>query len=166
MNRRNAFYGPDRRPRRLGAVLEGKVQIIREDEDGARTILAGAGPGELFAEAFACAGGATLPVSVLAMTPCEVLLIEPGRIATGCAATCACHSRLIANMLTVLADKNLFLNRRLGHLSKRSTRDKLLSYLEEQAAGRADEFAIPFTRPSWPIICAWNAAPCPRCSPA
>ena len=37
---------------RLGAVLEGKVQIIREDEDGARTILAGAGPGELFAEAF------------------------------------------------------------------------------------------------------------------
>ena len=131
---------------RLGAVLEGKVQIIREDEDGTRTILAGAGPGELFAEAFACAGGATLPVSVLAMTPCEVLLIEPGRIATGCSATCACHSRLIANMLTVLADKNLFLNRRLGHLSKRSTRDKLLSYLEEQAAGRADEFAIPFTR--------------------
>ena len=131
---------------RLGAVLEGKVQIIREDEDGTRTILAGAGPGELFAEAFACAGGATLPVSVLAMTPCEVLLIEPGRIATGCSATCACHSRLIANMLTVLADKNLFLNRRLGHLSKRSTRDKLLSYLEEQAAGRADEFTIPFTR--------------------
>lgn len=131
---------------RLGAVLEGRVQVIREDEDGNRTIVAGLEPGDLFAEAFACAGGALLPVSVLAVTPCEVLFLDPGRIVTGCASTCACHARLIANMLAVLADKNLLLNRRLGHLSQRSTRDKLLSYLREQAPGGAGEFTIPFTR--------------------
>lgn len=131
---------------RLGVVLEGRAQVIREDEDGNRTILAEAQPGDLFAEAFACAGGAMLPVSVLAVTPCEVLLLESCRIMTGCASTCACHARLMANMLAVLAGKNLFLNRRLGHLSRRSTRNKLLSYLEEQAAGHRGEFSIPFTR--------------------
>ena len=50
-------------------------------------------------------------------------------------------------MLAVLADKNLLLNRRLGHLAKRTTREKLLSYLHEQAqlAG-STSFDIPFDR--------------------
>lgn len=50
-------------------------------------------------------------------------------------------------MLAVLADKNLLLNRRLRHLSKRTTREKLLSYLSEEAAAHGGrEFDIPFDR--------------------
>ena len=50
-------------------------------------------------------------------------------------------------MLAVVADKNLMLNRRLGHLSKRSTREKLLSYLSEQATLHdSADFYIPFDR--------------------
>ena len=50
-------------------------------------------------------------------------------------------------MLAVVAEKALFLNRRLGHLSRRTTREKLLSYLAEQAERAGSRtFAIPFNR--------------------
>ena len=55
--------------RYVGVVLSGQVQILQEDYYGNRSILGRAGPGELFGEAFACAGVAALPVSVIAALP-------------------------------------------------------------------------------------------------
>ena len=37
-----------------GVVLAGEVELLQEDFWGNRNLLAAAGPGELFAEAFAC----------------------------------------------------------------------------------------------------------------
>ena len=118
---------------RVGVLLEGRAQVLREEFSGARTILTALAPGDLFAEAFACAsgGGRTLPVSVLATSDCRVLLIDYRKIITSCPSACDFHARLVRNMLAVLADKNLLLNRRLRHLSKRTTREKLLSYAAE-----------------------------------
>lgn len=134
---------------RVGILLEGGAQVVREEFSGARTIVTGLEPGNLFAEAFACASGGerTLPVSVTATADSAVLLIDYRRIVTACPSACVFHTRLIQNMLAVLADKNLLLNRRLRHLSKRTTREKLLSYLSEQAAlHHSAEFDIPFDR--------------------
>ena len=47
-----------------GVVLAGEVELLQEDFWGNRNLLAAAGPGELFAEAFACVQ-ARAPVSVL-----------------------------------------------------------------------------------------------------
>ncbi len=133
----------------VGVLLRGRAQVVREDYAGNRTILAQLAPGELFAEVFACASGGTttLPISVLSVTESEVLLLDYRRIIASCTSACAYHTKLIANMLSVLASKSLFLNCRLGHLSKRTTREKLLSYLEEQAAFHNSRcFAIEFNR--------------------
>lgn len=46
--------------------------------------LAGPGPGDLFAEAFACAGVLRLPVSVEACEPTDVLLLDAGRLSAVC----------------------------------------------------------------------------------
>ena len=135
--------------KRLGVVLSGRVQVVREHVDGNRTIITELKPGDLFGEAYACASGAvkTVPISVISVTASVVLLLDYQKVVTLCPQSCPFHSRLIHNMLAILADKNLLLNRRLGHLSKRSTREKILSYLYEQAAlsGRA-AFSIPFNR--------------------
>ena len=64
----------------MGLVLHGSVQIVQEDFYGNRHIIAALGPGELFAEAFACAGIASLPVSVFAVQECTVLLLDAARI--------------------------------------------------------------------------------------
>jgi len=141
----------------LGAVLTGQVQVSRTKADGQRVVMGEIRPGGLFAESFACAraeslpvtvtAGARLPVPATGPADAAVLLIDCGRISAPCSAACTFHTRLISNLLQVLAEKNLSLAGKLGHLSGRTIRERLLSYLEEQAArtGRAT-VTVPFDR--------------------
>ena len=134
---------------RVGILLEGRAQVVREELSGSRTILTGLEPADLFAEAFVCASGGnrTLPVSVFSVTDSAVLLLDYRRIISSGPESCAFHDQLVENMLAVMAGKNLMLNRRIGHLSRRTTREKLLSYLSEQAAlCGSTEFDISFDR--------------------
>lgn len=131
----------------VGIVLEGAVRIVRNDFYGNRTIQAVLQPGELFGEAFACAGVRRLPVSAEAAEPGRILLIRLEGIITACERACPFHSRVALNLLRVMAEKNLLLNRKLEITSRRTTRDKLMAYLSAQAkrAG-SDSFVIPFDR--------------------
>lgn len=131
----------------VGVLLSGSARVFREDYAGNREIVAALVPGDLFAEVFVFAGLAVMPVSVEASEDCAVLWIDGRRIARPCERACRFHSRLLENMLGILAQKNLLQNRKLEHLSKRTTREKLLSYLGEQArlAG-SGTFTIPFNR--------------------
>ena len=131
----------------FGVVITGKVMIIQEDFWGNRNILAAVGAGHCFAETFACSPGAVLNVSVIAETNVQVLFLNVKRILTTCPSTCSHHSRMIRNLLSELAEKNLRLNENITHLGQRSRRAKILSYLsaEAQRHGSA-EFDIAFSR--------------------
>ena len=133
--------------RYVGIVLSGQVQIVQGDYYGNRSILGRAGEGELFGEAFACAGVEALPVSVLAAERSDIMLLECGRITTSCCNACAFHSRMIVNLLRVMAAKNLQFHQKIQITSRRTTREKLMSYLMAQARMRqASQFTIPFDR--------------------
>ena len=131
----------------FGLVITRKVLIIQEDFWGNRNILAAVGAGHCFAETFACSPGAVLNVSVMAQTNVQVLFLNVKRILTTCPSTCSHHSRMIRNLLSELAEKNLRLNEKITHLGQRSRRAKILSYLsaEAQRHGSA-EFDIAFSR--------------------
>lgn len=131
----------------FGLVITGKVMIIQEDFWGNRNILAVVGAGHCFAETFACSPGAVLNVSVIAETNVQVLFLNVKRILTTCPSTCSHHNRMIRNLLSELAEKNLRLNEKITHLGQRSRRAKILSYLsaEAQRHGSA-EFDIAFSR--------------------
>ena len=131
----------------VGIVLSGSVQIVKVDYYGNRSIVARAEPGELFAESFACAGAAELPVSAVADTETAVMLIDCKRILTSCSNACAFHTRMIHNLLRVVALKNLQLNQKIEVTAKRTTREKLMAYLVSQAKQQGtDSFQIPFDR--------------------
>lgn len=132
---------------RVGIVLEGSAQVVRDDVFGNRTILTGLGVGDMFGETFACANVEMLPVSVIATDACVILLLDYRKIITTCSASCSFHNRMIENMLQILAAKNLILNRKIEAVSAHSTREKLLVYLAGQSgeAGSA-KFEIPFNR--------------------
>lgn len=131
----------------VGIVLSGGVQVVREDYYGNRTILAALGPGELFGEVYACAGTETLPVSVLAVKDSVVLLLDCKRVLTSCSSACRFHSRLVSNLLQVVARKNLMLNEKIRIMSRRTTREKLMAYLMDQAKEQGTgEFTIPLDR--------------------
>ena len=120
----------------LGLVLSGTVHIIREDFWGRRSIVGLAGEGEVFAESYALAGE-PLEVSVLADGDGEALFLDAGRLT----------ERLSANLLALLAEKNLTLTGKMRHMAKPTTREKLLSYLSAQAArAGGPEFDIPLDR--------------------
>ncbi|MGN0994488.1 MAG: Crp/Fnr family transcriptional regulator [Butyricicoccus sp.] len=133
--------------RYIGVVLTGGVQVVREDYYGNRSILARLAPGELFAESFACAGVPAMPVSVIAAADSAVLLLDCRRITAPCSRACTFHSKLIFNLLQVVARKNLAFHQRLEITARRTTREKLMAYLLAQAkqAG-ADHFTIPYDR--------------------
>ncbi len=133
---------------RFGIVLSGQVHVVQEDYNGNRSILAKIGEGNLFGESFACCTEIqTLPVSVIATTESELLFIECSKLATPCTNACAFHGKLIQNMLNIVSMKNIDLTQKIEFISKRTTREKLLTYLSAQAqkAG-SDCFNIPFNR--------------------
>jgi len=131
----------------VGFVVSGGVQIIREDFMGNRSIIAEIGRGNTFAEAFSCVQAQALPVTVISIAESEILWLDYWRIITSCQNSCRFHARLISNMLSIIAEKNIQLNQKLRHMSMRTIRDKLLAYLTDAAASQGSaQFEIPFNR--------------------
>lgn len=125
----------------FGILLSGRAHILREDFWGGRDLIAGLEPGELFGEAYACAG-APAGVSVQAAEDAAALFLDIRRLLAP-----EGDIRLLRNLLSVSARKNLQLNEKLVHVTRRTTRDKLLSYLSREAVRQGSgSFAIPFDR--------------------
>ena len=143
---RNAVICQAGEEAQVGLVLSGEARVLTIDYWGSRSILAQVSPGELFGEAFSCKGGA-LPVHVVAAERSRILWLNYRKLLTTCTAACPFHGRLIQNMVEILAEKNRELTQKLEHVMKRTTREKLLSYLSAQAlkAG-SSRFTIPFNR--------------------
>ena len=131
----------------IGIVLEGSVRIVRDDYYGQRTLLAQAEPGDIFAEAYACAGADTMPVSGYAAADSRVLLLQSRKMLTVCTNACGFHNRLVQNLLQVVSQKNLLLSSKIQFMSQKTTREKLMAYLLDQAKRRGSaEFTIPLDR--------------------
>lgn len=131
----------------VGVILSGRVQISRHDINGNRSILAEAATTDLFAESFACAQTAHIPVDVYAVEAAEILFVNCRRIITLCPNSCRFHARLVENLLKIVASKNIMLNQKLEIVSKRTMREKLLAYLNAEAQKqRCRTVTIPFDR--------------------
>lgn len=140
----------------FGLVLSGMIHIIKEDYWGNRTILSNVDAGNLFAEAYACAQS-PLSVSVLAASNCEIIKLDINALLTSNnQITPIIHH----NLMMILARKNVVLSNQITHLSQRRLRDKLLSYLSEQAKKQGDSsFDIPYNRQELAdLLCADRSA--------
>jgi len=131
----------------LGIVLSGAVQVIQIDYYGNRSILTEVKPSGLFGEAFACAEISSIPVTVIASEPSEIMLLNCSHILHTCHNNCGFHQQLIFNLMKDLATKTITFHQRIEVTSKRTTREKLLTYLalEAKRAGK-NSFEIDFDR--------------------
>lgn len=131
----------------IGFVLEGAVQIVRDDFYGNRSLLAVTQTGELFAEAFACANVELMPVSGYAIQNSKILWLDCRRMLTVCTNACGFHNLLVQNLLQVVAQNNLLLGRKIQFMSGKTTREKLMTYLLDRAKQAGSrEFTIPLDR--------------------
>ena len=134
------------KPRYIGIVLGGQLQIARDDYDGNRSLIATAAVGDVYGETLCCAGIPESPVTVTAGTDATVLLLRFSRILHTCPNSCAFHAKLIGNMLGIIAGKNLFLQFRMETISLKSVRARVLRYFESLSAKRGRQFSIPLNR--------------------
>ena len=131
----------------MGLVLRGSVLVLQEDLWGHRNIIHRIGIGEYFAEPFAATAGSVLNVSVVADEDTEIMLLNMERFLKTCPHACAHHSRMVRNLVSVMARRVLDLNEKLTHMAKRSTREKLLSYLSAESMRQGKlSFTIPYDR--------------------
>lgn len=131
----------------VALLLEGSIHIQKEDYWGNLSILNEIAEGEIFGEVYACLGSEEILNNAVAVKDSEVLFLDVKRILTMCPSACPFHGRLIRNLLSVLAQKNKMLTQKMEHMSKRTTREKILSYLSEQSQRTGSPvFDIPFNR--------------------
>ena len=64
-----------------------------------------------------------------------------------CPSACEHHNLIIRNLVATLAQKVLLFNEKITHMSKRTTREKLLSYLSAESLRQGKlSFTIPYDR--------------------
>ncbi|MCR4818382.1 MAG: Crp/Fnr family transcriptional regulator [Fretibacterium sp.] len=132
-------------PRFIGMLLSGTANVLREDFWGRQRVLSSLEPGDIFAEEYALLPGVPMETSVLAVTPSEVLFLDVEQILRPSGEEL--HAFLIENLLAMVARKNLLLSRQKEILSKRTIRERLLTYLSAESFHRGlARFEIPFSR--------------------
>ena len=103
--------------------------------------------GDFFGEPYAASPGAVLNISVVADEDCEIVFLNIQKLLVTCPTACGHHQKLIRNLVSVLANKILILNDKITHVGKRTTREKLLSYLSAESIRHSSlSFDIPFDR--------------------
>jgi CRP-like cAMP-binding protein len=133
--------------REIGVVVSGRVRLTKGDAWGHRNIISEISEGEIFAEAIVCGGLGVVFETVIAAEQAEICFVDFQRIISTCSTACVFHSLVIRNMIGVFARKNIMLTSKMEHITKRTTREKLLSYLSEQSKLNGTmSFQIPFDR--------------------
>ncbi|MCL2211045.1 MAG: Crp/Fnr family transcriptional regulator [Treponema sp.] len=127
----------------FGIVLAGLFHIIRENYEGNRSLIAAMPPGGIFAEALCCAGVTISPVTVIAAEDsCYMKLYFPRFLKT-CSSSCTFHVKLIENMTSIIAKKNLMMQNKMEILELKTIREKVMRYLESFSK---INITLPFNR--------------------
>jgi len=131
----------------ISVLVKGKLLVQNNDFWGNRNIINVIHVGEMFGEAYVAPESGVLPNDVVAEEDSAVIFFNVRKILTVCSSACRFHSMVIQNLFFAISEKNRKLVQKIGHMSKRSTRAKLLSYLSQEAKKyNSNHFIIPFTR--------------------
>ena len=132
---------------KIALFVEGGAQIVNEDFWGNTTVLDQIGIGSIFGEAHSLLPYDTPTVNVIEVCPTTVLFIDIECILAPVLEIGECQSKLRSNMMRIMARKIIDHAHKIEHISRRSTRQKLLSYFTEQMnKHHSPSFDIPFTR--------------------
>lgn len=131
----------------VAVVVMGQLHVLQDDYWGNRSILHTVGVGELFGEGHLAPESSTLLTDVIAMQDSTVIFFNVRRIITTCSNACRFHTAVVQNLFFSISQKNRQLVQKLSHMSRRTTREKLISYLsQESKRNGSGSFTIPFNR--------------------
>ncbi|NLZ28964.1 MAG: Crp/Fnr family transcriptional regulator [Firmicutes bacterium] len=131
----------------VGVILQGEIAVVKEDHAGNRLMIARFGAGELIGEVAAFSSEQLWPATTITSGPCEIMFISINKIIDSCPNQCSEHRQLITNVLKIIANRALVMNRKMNYLMTRSLRVKISNYLLEQYKKHGKPiFELPLTR--------------------
>jgi CRP-like cAMP-binding protein len=113
----------------IGIIVSGKVSLNKETYSGNSIMLNILAAGDIFGEMVAFSDSKVWPVTIITQEDSLLCFLPPDKVLGNCANICASHSTLIMNMLKILSNRALMLNKRIEHLSARSIKGKVSRYL-------------------------------------
>lgn len=131
----------------LGILLAGEAAVVKENAAGTRSVLTVLGQGDMFGEMVAFSARNIWPASVFAQSECSIVLLPPQKITGTCPQACDGHHQLVHNMLLIVSERVLLLNRKVEYLTIKSMRAKIATYLLEQHKLQGKKtFILPLKR--------------------
>lgn len=128
-------------------LAEGSLHIQRDDYWGNRSILGHIGVGEIFGEAYVAPESGALLNDVITVEDSSVFFFDVKRVISTCSSACRFHTMVVQNLFFAISEKNRGLVQKLDYMSRRTTREKLISYLSEEAKKQnSASITIPFNR--------------------
>lgn len=130
-----------------GVILSGAVNMIKEDIWGTQTLIVSMKTGEVFGETFACGNRSDSKVTFAVSTDCLILFLPYNKVLHSCSMSCTFHHRLIENMVGLISNKNVQLIEKIEVTSKKTLREKILTYLSIQSQQQGcSYFDVPLGR--------------------
>lgn len=132
---------------KITVLVNGKLLVQRDDFWGNRSIVNIIHVGEMFGEAYIAPESGAILNDVIAEEDSTIIFFDVQKILTVCPSACRFHSMVIQNLFFAISEKNRKLVQKIGYMSNRTTRTKVLSYLSEEAKRQnSSHFSIPFNR--------------------
>ena len=126
-------------------LIEGEADLIRYDVNGNKTIIRHFTKNDIFGELFHPTN-TNNELFVLAKKDCKVLFYIYDDLFSKCKKNCPFHKELYDNFNRFFLNNIIDLNTRIEHLTKRNTRDKLLSYFNlKSSKTHGKTISIPFS---------------------
>lgn len=129
--------------KRIGILQKGKAHISCIDSEGVINIAERLTEGSVFGEIFTMSDDNLLFI-LEADSDCTVRYIDYERILRPCENNCANHCMLLNNLFHMAACKSRNLSVHINILSRRTTRQKLLTYFDTISAD-GDTFELPLS---------------------
>jgi CRP-like cAMP-binding protein len=131
----------------VGILLSGELRATRLDPSGKQLVIAHHSAGSIFGYILSFSPTQKSPVTVTAFTNAAILMIPFEGMLNRCYKMCACHDKLMHNMLRVVSHKYFALQERLTCIMRPTLREKILFYFEKAAVQEGSRtFNIPFDR--------------------
>lgn len=131
----------------LALILKGSATVEHIDHLANVSIIMHVKKGDVYGVEDAYTGANVYRDSLVANEKCLVLLMNKHRALNPCENKCRRHDLVVKNLMRIVAENNSALLEKLYHMSKRTIRDKLLSYLSSMAAKSSTAyFEIPFNK--------------------
>jgi len=128
-------------------VLSGHLRSIINDYYGGNSIIADYHSGDAVGIEEAFSGYTVAQYTLIAMEDTQVLTMNKYRVITPCENMCPRHIQLQNNLVKIISQKNIELIQKFNHITKPSTKDKVLAYLQFMSKKQNSKyFDIPFNR--------------------